>query len=96
MPATAARKHRTERIQARVTDEAKTLLESAAAMQGVSLSEFVLSSALQKAFETVQAQTNVRLSVRDSAAFAEALNDPAQPNEALRAAHARHIADVGR
>lgn len=65
-------------------------------MQGVSLSEFVLSSALQKAFETVQAQTNVRLSVRDSAAFAEALVRPPEPNEALRTARARHRTDVGR
>ncbi len=96
MIANPPRTNRTERIQARLTEEAKSLLESAAAMEGVPLSEFVLSSALQRAVETVQAHTSARLSARDSRAFAEALAAPPAPNAALRAARDRYLTDVER
>lgn len=96
MAVNPSRENRTERIQARATRQAKELLEAAAAMQGVSLSEFVLASALEHAAETVHAHTYVQLSARDSRAFAEALSNPRRPNEALLAARDRYLAEVER
>jgi len=96
MAANPSRENRTERIQARATRQAKELLEAAAAMQGVTLSEFVLASALERATETVHAHRYVQLSARDSRAFAEALSNPRRPNEALLVARDRYLAEVER
>lgn len=96
MAVDTSRENRTERIQARATKQAKELLETAAAMQGVSLSEFVLASALERATETVHAHRYVQLSARDSRAFAEALSNPREPNEALLAARDRYLVEVER
>lgn len=96
MTLAASRENRTERIQARATRQSKELLETAAAMQGVSLSEFMLASALERATETIQAHTYVQLSARDTRAFAEALLNPQGPNEALLAARDRYLAEVER
>ena len=88
--------NRTERIQARATKRAKDVLERAAAVRGVSLSDFVISTALEQANKTLQAHEQLELSARDSLAFAEALINPPGPNEALRAARDRHAAEVER
>ncbi|MDF1523325.1 MAG: DUF1778 domain-containing protein [Trueperaceae bacterium] len=88
--------NRSERIQARATKQAKELLEQAAAVQGVSLSDFVISTALEQANKTLQAHGQLELSARDSRAFAEALINPPAPNEALLVARDRHLAEVER
>lgn len=88
--------NRSERIQARATKHAKDKLEQAAAVQGVSLSDFIISTALEQANKTLQAHVQLELSARDSRAFAEALINPPAPNEALRAARDRHLAEVER
>lgn len=87
---------RTERIQARATKHAKDTLERAAAVQGVSLSDYLISTALEQANKTLRAHDQLELSARDSRAFAEALINPPSPNEALRTAMDRHSAEVER
>lgn len=96
MVADARQENRSERIQARTTKHAKDVLERAAGMQGVSLSDFIVSTALEQANKTLRAHEQSELSVRDSRAFAEALISPPAPNEALRAARERHAAEVVR
>lgn len=88
--------NRSERIQARATKHAKEKLERAAAVRGVSLSDFLISTALEQADKTLQAHEQVELSARDGLAFAAALLDPPEPNEALRAARSRYYAEVER
>jgi len=96
MASDTRQENRSERIQARATKHAKDQLERAAAVQGVSLSDFIISTALEQANKTLRAHEQLELSARDSRAFAEALIDPPAPREALRAARDRHSAEVGR
>jgi uncharacterized protein (DUF1778 family) len=88
--------NRSERIQVRATKTAKDKLERAAALHGVSLSDFVVSSALEQAARILQAHEQVELSSRDSLAFVEALLNSSTPGEALRTARHRHFAEVER
>ena len=85
---------RSERIQARATKQAKDTLERAAAVQGVSLSDFLISTGLEKAMVTLQSHELLQLGADDSRLFAEALLNPPEPSEALRAAKERHAAEV--
>jgi uncharacterized protein (DUF1778 family) len=86
-PRTAARR---ERLEARLSSEQKALLERAAALEGRSLTDFVVASAQSAALETIQRYEVITLTARDSLAFAEALMRPPAPNERLRAAARRH------
>lgn len=86
--------NRTERIQARATKHAKERLERAAAVRGVSLSDFLISTALEQADKTLRAHEQIELSARDSMAFAAALLNPPAPNEALLAARRRYQVEV--
>lgn len=81
---------RRERLEARLSPEQKALLERAAALEGRSLTDFVVSSAQSAALETIQRYEVISLTARDSLAFAEAFANPPAPNERLRAAARRH------
>lgn len=78
------------RFNARLTDEQKALFERAAALYGQSVSQFVLSSAQKVAEQAIREHEVIALSARDSAVVMEALLHPAEPNDALRRAFARH------
>jgi uncharacterized protein (DUF1778 family) len=82
--------HRRERLEARISREQKNLLERAAALEGRSLTDFVVASAHAAALETIQRHEVIALTARDSLAFAEALMHPPVPNARLRAAARRH------
>jgi uncharacterized protein (DUF1778 family) len=84
-----------ERIEARVTAEEKALVQRAAALTGSSLTEFIMRSAIDAAAETIRSHQVIRLTVEDSAAFAEALLTPPEPNEDLRALARRYREFVG-
>src|SRR4051812_21047416 len=88
---TASRvKTRSERLEARLPAEAKAIIQRAADISGRSLSDFVATSALAAAEETIRQHDLIVLSARDSIAFVEALLNPKGPNEALREAARRH------
>jgi uncharacterized protein (DUF1778 family) len=87
---TTAGAQRRERLEARLSPEQKALLERAAALEGRSLTDFVVSSAQSAALETIQRYEVIELTAEDSLAFAKALMNPSPPNEALRAAARRH------
>ena len=90
----AAQPTKSERLEARVTPQQKELFQHAAELRGLSLTDFLIMSA-QSAAETVIREHNIiTLTARDSAAFAEALLKPGEPNAALRAAFARHDQEV--
>src|SRR5215470_16004885 len=77
-PATRAshRHTRAQRLEARVTAEQKTLIERAAALQGRTVTDFVLTSVQDAARRAIEEHRQLQLSVRDSQAFVEALLNP--------------------
>jgi uncharacterized protein (DUF1778 family) len=81
---------RPERIEARLSSEAKAVIQRAADISGRSVSDFVVTSALEAAKETIREHEVIVLSVRDSKTFVEALLNPKGPNEALRRAFRQH------
>lgn len=81
---------RRERLETRLSPEQKALLERAAALEGRSLSDFVVTSAQAAALATIERFEVIMLTARDSRAFMEALMNPPAPNERLRAAAGRH------
>src|SRR5213594_1613132 len=81
---------RYQRLEARVTPELKELLVDAAAMRGVTLSDFIINSAHDAAVQTVEQHKIIRLSREASIQFANALLRPPKPNARLRAAARRY------
>jgi uncharacterized protein (DUF1778 family) len=74
------------RIEARDTPKQKRLFERAAALEGLTLTDFAISSMQHAATRAVQESTMLVLSERAQRAFIDALRNPPQPNEALRTA----------
>ena len=81
---------RPERIEARLSSEAKAVIQRAADISGRSVSDFIVTSALEAAKETIREHGVIVLSARDTETFVEALLNPTGPNEALLAAARRH------
>jgi len=75
---------RSERLEARVTTEQKNLIEHAAALQGRTVTDFVLTSVQDAARRAIEDHQRLDLSVRDSQAFVEALLNPPPVNDRLR------------
>jgi uncharacterized protein (DUF1778 family) len=75
---------RAERLEARVTAEQKSLIERAAALQGRTLTDFVLTSVQDAARRAIEEHQQLELSVRDSEAFVDALLNPKPINDRLR------------
>jgi uncharacterized protein (DUF1778 family) len=74
------------RIEARVSSKQKRLFERAAAIEGVTLTDFAISSMQQAATRAIQQHATMELSERNQRAFVEALMNPPDPNKALREA----------
>ena len=73
---------RTERLEQRLSPRAKDVIEQAAALQGVTASEFARSHTLQAAYETIGRMEVTRLAVEDRTTFLRALDDE-RTDEAL-------------
>jgi len=74
---------RAERLEARVTAEQKRLIERAAALQGRTVTDFVLASVQEAARRAIEEHQQLELSVRDSEAFVDALLNPTPASERL-------------
>ena len=86
---------RAERLGARVTTEQKTLIEHAAALQGRTVTDFVLTSVQDAARRAIEDHQRLDLSVRDSQAFVEALLNPQPVNDRLRDTVRRYREETG-
>lgn len=75
---------RGERLETRVTADQKSLIEHAAALQGRTVTDFVLTSVQEAARRAIEEHQRLDLSVRDSQAFVEALINPQPVNDRLR------------
>lgn len=80
----AASRVRAERLETRVTAEQKRLIEHAAALQGRSVTDFVLTSLQDAARRAIEEHQHLTLSLRDSQAFVQALVEPERVNDRLR------------
>ncbi len=75
---------RSEKLDLRLTPEAKRTLNAAAAAQNRSVSEFVLESALAKAAETLPDRQRFALDAARWKAFQAALDAPTRPLPRLK------------
>ncbi|RTL81047.1 MAG: DUF1778 domain-containing protein [Hyphomicrobiales bacterium] len=86
---------RGERLEARVTAEQKRLIERAAALQGRTVTDFVLTSVQNAARRAIEEHEILNLSLRNSHAFVEALLEPAPVNDRLRDTIRRYCQRTG-
>jgi uncharacterized protein (DUF1778 family) len=94
MMPTAGKKE--ERLEARVSPETKALVQEAAMLQGRSLSDFVVQSAVEAANRAILERELINLSRRDREAFVNALLNPPEPSKRLLRAAKRHQEAFGR
>lgn len=83
------------RLEARVSRTTHTRIKLAAEIQGRTVTDFVIHAALEAAAKAIEENFVVQLSVEGQEAFAEALLNPPEPNDALRRAFERHSALTG-
>jgi uncharacterized protein (DUF1778 family) len=86
--------NRSARLEARISEEALEMVKRAAAIEGRSLSDFVVAAAHTAARRTIEATQVVHLSLEDQRAFVDALLSPPPLASALergRKAHAELI-----
>ena len=81
---------RAERLEVRTTAAQKRLIERAAQLRGTSVTDFVVSNIQAAAAETIREFESLFLRDEARKVFVEALLNPPQPNEALKAAAGRH------
>ena len=91
----APRRRRAERLEARVSPEQKSLIAHAAALQGRSVTDFVLTSVQDAARQTIEAHQRLDMTVRDSQTFVEALLNSQPVNDRLRETVRRYRTATG-
>jgi len=79
-----------ERINLRLEQQAKQVLERAASFEGQTVSKIILSSAMSSAEKIIEEHEFMALKVSDSEAFFNALNKPVQFNRRLADALKEH------
>lgn len=84
-----------ERIETRLPAEAKQQIEYAAELQGRSVSDFVVSAALEQASKVIEQLKIIRLSIDESFALSEAILNPTKPNAKAIAAARRYKTKIG-
>ena len=87
MTSTAAKD---ERINLRLKQSAKNLIERAATFEGKTVSSFILSSALASAEKTINAHESIQLNEQDAQRFFDALAKPVRFNKELTEALVEH------
>lgn len=72
------------RLEFRVPSTQKELIEDAANIQGMSVSDFLASVAHREAMRVIQESAAIQLTREESARFVETLLTPPAPNAALQ------------
>jgi uncharacterized protein (DUF1778 family) len=83
------------RLEARISPDQKALFQRAAALQGRTLTDFVVGCVAEEAKRVVGENEVIKLSERDRRVFVEALLNPPSPNKALQKAAKRHARQIG-
>ena len=80
--------HKVKRLEARVNAETKALCQEAANLEGRSLTDFIVASAVESARRVIRERELIDLSQRDRKTFVASLLNPPLPN--------RHLQDAAR
>ena len=81
---------KSERLQARVNANTKDLIERAASLRGISVSDFLISSAYDAATKTIDEYEVIHLNQQASKAFFDAIENPPEANDAFKKASKRY------
>jgi uncharacterized protein (DUF1778 family) len=81
---------RTARLETRITPEALAVVRRAAAMQGRSVSDFVVAAVHEAAQRTIADAQIIQLSLHDQERFVAALLDPPPMPDGMAKAAAAH------
>lgn len=81
---------RAARLDIRITDDAKSLIENAANAMGVTTSAFVLEAAVEKAARILEQIEVIHLNEAESKRFWDLIENPPEPNEALKNLFNKH------
>ncbi|MBI5495321.1 MAG: DUF1778 domain-containing protein [Deltaproteobacteria bacterium] len=84
----------TSRIDMRISEETKTLVERAAAAMGQTVTAFAQTALMNRAQQVLSERETTLLTARDRELFLQVLDD--KPNAVLRKAAAKHKAGHGR
>ena len=76
---------RNSRLELRVAPEEKAIIDRAASLAGSNTTDFVRSTILSAAREEIRRLEVMELTMEGSRIFVEALINPPEPNEQLRA-----------
>jgi uncharacterized protein (DUF1778 family) len=76
---------RDSRLELRLASDEKAIIERAAALSGSNTTDCVRSTMLTAARETVRMHEVIKVTADGSRVFVEAIIDPPEPNEHLRA-----------
>jgi uncharacterized protein (DUF1778 family) len=87
---TAIHSTKAARLEARISQETKALIQKAADLEGRSLTDFVVASVQAAACKVIEQHQTLKLSVEDSEAFVDAILNPPKSNEALKLAALRY------
>ena len=79
-----------ERLDVRLRKDAKQLIADAAALTHQSVSEFVVSVAIERSREVIERSNAFVLSQKEASRFLDALANPPGPNDKLRDAAERY------
>ncbi|AFZ26397.1 hypothetical protein Cylst_4303 [Cylindrospermum stagnale PCC 7417] len=80
------------RVTARISAQVKETLEQAAALSGATLNQFLVQAALKEAHKILEAERVINLSQQDADTVFSLIENPPEPNVALKAAAVKHQA----
>ncbi|MBS1204517.1 MAG: toxin-antitoxin system, antitoxin component [Proteobacteria bacterium] len=78
-----------QRIDLRLTDEDKKMIEEAAAMTNQTVTQFLVNSASERAAEVIEQHRRLILSVESWNRVMDAIENPPAPNDKLKRAAKR-------
>lgn len=82
------------RLEARISPEAKALVQQAADLEGRTLTDFVIASVQAAAYSVIEQHQTLKLGLEDSKAFVDAILNPNEPNEAMKALALRYKQEI--
>jgi len=91
---TVATAKRTERLDARVTKEEKRVIETAATLRGISVTDLLRTSVTDAATKIIRESEILTLTDRERQSFVQTLMNPPRPNEAAISAVQRYRREV--
>ena len=89
MLTTETKKTKQSRLDLRVSPEQKELLERAASLRGLSVSSYLLSNSIEAATKDIESHEKLVLNDNDRDLFLSLMENPPEPNKALKSAMRR-------